>query len=164
MSRCARESKADARRRTHSEANAQRRAREHRCGLVEKLAEGLHGARSMRGTERRQGDLQIALGNLDVAGGGEDLVQQRSAFLLGTQVVRPQKVEQIALRLICEHLDDVRQMLSLGGELDHGPLAQVPDLHARGEVATFIVELAQMLACSAQLFAELAISDLEAAP
>lgn len=52
---------------------------------------------------------------------------------------------------------------SLGGEFDHSPLAQVLDLHARGDAATFIVEPAQMLARGAQLFAELGAGDLQAA-
>jgi hypothetical protein len=54
------ESQADARRRTDGEANAQASAREHRSSLVENLAEGMRGACSMRGAERRQDDLQLA--------------------------------------------------------------------------------------------------------
>src|SRR5260370_31320206 len=54
-------------------------------------------------------------------------------------------------------------MLALGGEFDHGRLAQVPDLQARGGVATFLDEFAQALTRGAQLLAKLAIGDLEAA-
>ena len=43
------------------------------------------------------------------------------------------EVKQVALGLmIGEHLDNVCQMLALGGEIDQSPLAEVPDLHARG--------------------------------
>jgi hypothetical protein len=37
----------------------------------------------MRGAQRRQGDLQLALGDFNVAAGREELVPQRSAFLFG---------------------------------------------------------------------------------
>src|SRR5258707_1330689 len=79
MGRCAREGKTDTRRWTRREAKAQTRAREDGGGLVQELAEGPGGARAMRGAQRRQGDLQLVGGDLDVAGGGEKLVQQRSA-------------------------------------------------------------------------------------
>ena len=46
MGRCTRESEPDARRRAHGEAKLQTRAREHRDGLIEKLAEGLRSARA----------------------------------------------------------------------------------------------------------------------
>ena len=42
--------------------------------------------------------------------------------------MRPQQREQIALRLIGNHLDDVGQVLALRGEPDDGP-----QLHDHGE-------------------------------
>lgn len=93
----------------------------------------------------RQGDLQLLLSEVDVAGGGEQLVEERAALLLGPRVMRPQEIEQIALGLVGEHLDDVGQMLALGGELDDGTLAQVPDLNARRNTAPLVHEPAQML-------------------
>ena len=79
------ESQADARRRMYGKANAQARAREHRGSPVEKLAHRMRGACSMRGAERRQGDLQLAIADFDVAGGGKEFVQKRSAFLFGAR-------------------------------------------------------------------------------
>ncbi len=99
----------------------------------------------MRGAQGRQGDLQLLLSEVDVAGGGEQLVEERPALLLGPRVMWPQEIEQIALGLVGEHLDDVGQMLALGGELDDGTLAQVPDLNARRNTAPLVHELAQML-------------------
>jgi hypothetical protein len=49
-------------------------------------------------------------------------VQQGSALLIGTGVVRSQQRKEIALGLIGNHLDDVGQVLTFRGELDHGPL------------------------------------------
>src|SRR5919197_4994490 len=145
VGRCSWEGKADTRRRTRGEAKPQTRSREDGSGLVEELADGLGGARSMWGAEWRQGDLQLALSNLDVASDGEELTQQRSAFLLGTQIVRAQVGKQVALGLIGVHLDDVCQMLAFSGEFDHGSLAEVSDFHARRDVVTFIYELAHTL-------------------
>src|SRR5467141_4093534 len=52
--------------------------------LIEHLAEGLGGVRSMRRAERSQGDLQLAIGDADVACGGEQLMQQGSPLLTDT--------------------------------------------------------------------------------
>ena len=91
----------------------------------------------------------------DVAGGGEDLVQQRAPLLLGTGIVRPQQRQQIALGLVGHHLDDVGQVLALGGELDHGTLAEVSDLDALREASRRCsMSLAQASARRAQLLAE----------
>lgn len=69
----------------------------------------------MRGTQRRQGDPQLVLCDMDVAAGGEELVQERSALLLGPWIVWTQEVHQIALGLVVEHLDEIGQMLALSG-------------------------------------------------
>jgi hypothetical protein len=50
--------------------------------LVEHRAEGLGGARSMRRAERSQGDVQLTIGDADVAGSNEQLMQQGSPFLI----------------------------------------------------------------------------------
>ena len=75
--------------------------------------------------ERSQGDVQLMIGDADVAGSGEQLMQQGSPFLIGTGVVRSQQRKEIALGLIGNHLDDVGQVLTLGGELDHGALGEI---------------------------------------
>ena len=61
--------------------------------------------------------MQLAVADADVAGSGEQLVQQGSPLLIGTGVVRPQQRKQIALGLVGNHLDDVGQVLSFGGSL-----------------------------------------------
>ncbi len=71
-------------------------AREYGRRLIEEFAEGLRGARSVRRTERRQGDLQLARGDSNVPGRCEEFVQQRSSFLVGSGVVTPQERKQIA--------------------------------------------------------------------
>lgn len=83
----------------------------------------------MRRAQWRQGDSQLIVRDVDVAGGGEELVQERSAFLLGPPVMRLQEVQQIALGLVGEHLDEVGQVLALGGKLDEGVLAEIADFH-----------------------------------
>jgi hypothetical protein len=49
--------------------------------------------------------------------------------------VRSQQRKQIALGLIGNHLDDVGQVLTLGGELDHGGLGEVADFDPLGKIA-----------------------------
>src|ERR1017187_6482945 len=163
MGRRAGEGEADARWRANREAHAQARAREDRRRLIEELAQCLRGARSMRRAERCQRDVQLAVADADVAGGGEQLMQERASLLFGTGVVRPQQREQIALGLIGDHLDDVRQVFALGGEFDHSTLTEVSDLDALGNVAAFVDEPGQAVTCGAQLLAEFAVGDLEAA-
>ena len=85
--------------------------------------------------------MQLAIADADVAGSGEQLMQQSSALLIGTGVVRSQQRKQIALGLIGNHLDDVGQVLSFGGELDDGPLVEVSDFDALGNAATLLEEL-----------------------
>ena len=53
--------------------------------------------------------MQLATADADVAGSGQQLMQQGSALLIGTGVVRSQQCQQIALGLIGNHLDDVGQ-------------------------------------------------------
>jgi hypothetical protein len=125
------EGQADDLRRVHGEAQPQMCSGKDGGGLTEKLAEGMRSSGPMRRAQRRQGDLQLILCDVDVAADGEQFMQERSAFLLGPRVMGVQEVQQIALGLIGEHLDDVGQMLSLGGEFDHSLLAQVSDFHAR---------------------------------
>ena len=123
------------------EANPQTRAGEECRRLVEHLAESLGGACAMRRAERSQGDVQLAIADADVAGSGEQLMQQGSPFLIGTGVVKSQQRKQIALGLIGNHLDDVGQVLSFGGELDDGPLVEVSDFDALGKAAALLEQL-----------------------
>ena len=74
--------------RTHREANPQARAGEACRCLVERLTEGLSGKRSVWGAERSQGDMQLAIGDADVACSGEQLMEQGSPLLIDTRVVR----------------------------------------------------------------------------
>jgi hypothetical protein len=62
-------------------------------------------------------------------------VSRRSPADIDPGVVRSQQA-QSALGLIGDHFDDVGQVLALGGELDHSPLAEVVDPDALGKVAT----------------------------
>jgi hypothetical protein len=48
-------------------------ARYHGRCLVERLTEGLGGERSVWGAERSQGDMQLAIGDTDIACSGEQL-------------------------------------------------------------------------------------------
>src|SRR5712671_3128995 len=85
--------------RPHCEPNPQAGAGEDCRRLIEHLAEGLGGVRSMRRAERSQGDLQLAIADADVAGGGEELMQQGSPLMIDTGVVRSQQRKQIAFGL-----------------------------------------------------------------
>ena len=106
--------------------------------LVEHLTKGLGGVRSMWRAERSQGDMQLAVGDADIACRGEQLVQQGSPLLIGASVVSSQQRNQIALGLIGNHLDDIGQVLSFRGELDEGLLAEVLDFNPLGNVATLL--------------------------
>jgi hypothetical protein len=59
----------------HGEAHAQPGAGEGRFGFVEDFAQCLGGACSVRGAERRQRDLQLTVGDVEVACGRTQLVQ-----------------------------------------------------------------------------------------
>jgi hypothetical protein len=106
--------------------------------------------------------MQLATGDADVACSGEQLMQQGSALLIGTGIVRSQQRKQIALGLIGNHLDDVGQVLSFGCELDDGPLVEVSDFDALGNAAALLEELHHASTGCAQLLAEPAMGDLEA--
>ncbi len=82
--------------------------------------------------------------------------------MIDTGVVRSQQRKQIALGLIGDHLYDVGQVLTFRGELDHGPLAEVSDFDALGNVAALLEELRHPSTGCAQLLAEPAMGDLEA--
>src|ERR1700688_4650466 len=69
-------------------AHPQARAGEDCRCLVERLTEGLGGERSMWGAERSQGDMQLVIGDADVACSGEQLMEQGSPLLIDTGVVR----------------------------------------------------------------------------
>src|SRR3984893_19128843 len=97
LDRRAGEGKPDTWWRTHREANPQARAgKDCRC-LVERLTEGLGGERSVWGAERSQGDMQLAIGDADVACAGEQLMEQGSPLLIATGEARSQTRKQIAL-------------------------------------------------------------------
>src|SRR4029077_6217240 len=74
--------------RTHRKTNPQERAGEDCRCVVERLTEGLGGERSVWGAERSQGDMQLAIGDADVARSGEQLMEQGSPLLIDTGVVR----------------------------------------------------------------------------
>ena len=147
----------------YGEAHPEAGAWEDGFGLVEDVAQGLGGAGSMRRAERRQCDGQLAIGDGNVAGSGEELMQEGSALLLGAQVVRPQQREQIALGLIGDHLDDVGQVLAFCGELDDGVLVEVAHFDELGNVAAVLDEPRQTSVRGSQLGGEAAMGELEAA-
>src|SRR5215216_1816862 len=88
-------------------------------------------------------------------------MQQGSALLIGTGVVRSQQRKHIALGLIGNHLDDVGQVLSFGCELDDGPLVEVSDFDPLGNSAALLEELRRASTGYAQLLAEPAMGVLK---
>src|SRR6516162_9179179 len=90
-------------------------------------------------------------------------MQQGSPLLLDAGIVRAQQRQQIAFGLVRNHLDDVGQVLAFGSELDHGPPVKVTDFDTLGKFLALRGELRHASAGGAQLFAELAMGDLEAA-
>ena len=74
----------------HCEADPQARTREECCRLVEDHTERLGSVRAMWGAERSQGDMELSIGDADIARGSEQLMQQGSPLLIDTRVVRPQ--------------------------------------------------------------------------
>ena len=76
--------------------------------------------------------MQLVIADADIAGSGEQLMQQGSPLLLDAGVVRAQQGQQIAFGLVRNHLDDIGQVLAFGSELDHGPLVKVADFDTLG--------------------------------
>src|SRR6516162_4171764 len=89
-------------------------------------------------------------------------MQEGSSLLINTRVVRPQECKQVALGLISNHFDDVAQVLTFRGELDHSAFAAVANFDALGKLLALSEELRHAIADRAQLLAELAMGDLEA--
>ena len=109
-----RESHSRLRWRSDGEAQGETRTREKRCRLVESLTERVHRERAVRGTERTKGYPQLGVGNLEVSGGTEELMQQGASFLLNACIVRLEKGQQVALGLESKHLDNVGEVLAFG--------------------------------------------------
>ena len=82
----------------------------------------------MRRAQRSQCDDQLAAFDLYVCWSAKQLVQKSSSFVLSSGVLLPHQNEHIALGLVGNHLHEVRQVLALGGELDHSPFADVSHL------------------------------------
>lgn len=76
---CAGEGQADERRWVHSEAQPQACSGKDGGGLIEKLAERMRGSRAMGRAQRRQGDLQLVLRDVDIAADGEEFMQERGS-------------------------------------------------------------------------------------
>src|SRR3990172_5500127 len=106
---------------------------------------------------------ELGAGDVDVGCGTKQLVQDCPSLVVAASVVRAQERQEVALGLVREHLDEVRQMLAFGGELDDGTVADVTDLDSLGECAAAPPELGESVACGPKLLADLAVSDLEAA-
>jgi hypothetical protein len=87
--------------------------------------------------------MQLAIGDADVTCRGKQLMQQGSPLLIDAGVVRPQQRKEIALDLIGNHLNDVCEVLTFRGELDHGPLVEFSDFGALGNLATLVEESRQ---------------------
>lgn len=119
-----------------AEAQAGAGSRERGCGLGERAASGLHGERAVRRAEGRERDAQLGGKNIDVGGGAKEFVHERAPLFIAARVVWPEKRQEVALGLKGEHLDEVRQVLALGGELDDGAVAHVTAFDSLRERAT----------------------------
>ena len=102
------------------EAQAEVGAGEDVSVSVSVLAEGRDGVGAVRRAERGEGDAELAVGDVDVGGGAEELVEEGAALVVGAGVVRAEQGEEVALGLVGDHLDEVGEVLALGGELDDG--------------------------------------------
>jgi len=60
----------------------------------------LGDVRAMRRAERSQGDLQLAIGDADVACRAEQLMQKGLSLIIDTGVVRSHQRNELVLRLI----------------------------------------------------------------
>ena len=138
LARRAWKGKADTARRLDRKSHPQGRAGKDCCCVVEDVAQGLGGERAMRRAERRQRDLQLAIGDANVTCRGEQLMQQGSPLVIDAGIVRPQQCNELALGLIGNHLDDVGQVLAFRGELDHSLLAELSNFDALGDVAALL--------------------------
>src|SRR3990172_9732969 len=107
---------------------------------------------------------ELGAGDVDVGCGTKQLVQDCPSLVVAARVVRAQERQEVALGLVREHLDEVRQMLALGGELDDDAVAHVTDFDSLRERAAARPDLGEPVACGPKLLADLAMGDLEPAP
>ena len=112
-----------------------------------------------------QCDAQLAIATCDVGGGAEELVQQGASFVVGTGIVRAAAMARRSLSawkatilmMLVKCLRSVASLTTAAG-------ADVADLDSLGQqVGGASRSLATAIACRAQLLAELAVGDLEAA-
>jgi hypothetical protein len=68
-------------------------------------------------------------------------VEQRPALLVGAGVVGAQQREEVALGLVCHHLEEVDQVLALRGELNDGPVADISHLDPARSSAPLVLDL-----------------------
>ena len=106
--------------------------------------------------------MRLAVADADVAGNGEQLVQQDSPSSSAPGVVRSQRRKRIALGLVGSHLDDLGQVLSFGGELDHGLLFEDLGPRARSGTSRRCSKSCATRARAVRTASELAMGDLEA--
>ena len=121
------------------------------------------GKTVVRGTKRTDCYLNLGVGDIDVGEGREELMQQRASLVAAAGVVRSEEGEQIAFGLVGNHFDEVGQVFTFGGQLDHGPVAEVADFHPLWECSTAGEKLSESFPCVPKLLFYLAVGDLETA-
>jgi hypothetical protein len=120
---------------------------------------------SGRGDEEPRGPSvtrRLRVAHVQVGADVEQLVEKGPSLLVGPRVVWADERQEVALALIGEHLDQVREVLALRGELDDGTFGDLADLDPLGKLATAIEEFGEALSRGTELLAELAVGDLEA--
>jgi hypothetical protein len=92
------------------------------------VAEGGDGPGAVSRAHRCEQDAEFALVRRDgdVRRGGEGRLHEGAALVVGAPVVGRDGADEIALDLVGHHLEQVRVVLALGGELDHLALGPLP--------------------------------------
>src|ERR1035437_10001268 len=147
----------------NGKAQAEAGSREHGCSFGERVAQCLHGESTVRGTEGLDREAQFGGGDIDVSGGVKQFVQEGAPLFVAANVVWSEKRQEVALGLKGEHLDEVREVLALGGELDDGTRAHLTDFDALRECVASPQELGELVPCDVELLANLGVGDFEAA-
>ena len=81
-------------------------AREGPLAGVELLAQGGDGPRPVGRTQRREGDPQFVLRDVEIGGGHERGLDEGAAVIGGPAIVRRQAVHEIAFGLVGHHCDN----------------------------------------------------------
>ena len=103
--------------------------------MIESVAQRGNGLRAMGRTQWAECDAQGCVGRFERLGALQGRSDGRTAFIIGSGIVRTQQIHQIALDLVGNEFEDIGQVFTLSRELDEflvGPRLCQGDAHRKG--------------------------------